>query len=94
MIFEAERVTARKCLRFEDLLIEESPAALPSSEETARVLATAAGQNLENVLPPEDSAAGMFLIRARCLSWRSCSNRLASAPRQPPWFSMAPIPAK
>jgi ATP-dependent helicase HrpB len=64
---ETEKVTARLRLRFEDLLVEESPAALPEGEETARVLAAAAAEHLERVLPPDDSPAAKFLTRARCL---------------------------
>jgi ATP-dependent helicase HrpB len=64
---EAERVTARRRVRFEDLVLEDSPAALPGEEEVARVLAAAAGERLDRVLPPEDSPAGLFLTRVRCL---------------------------
>jgi ATP-dependent helicase HrpB len=63
----AERVTARKRLRYEDLVLEESPAALPDDEQTAAVLAAAAGEHVERVLPPADSAAGLYLTRVRCL---------------------------
>jgi ATP-dependent helicase HrpB len=62
-----ERVTARKVLRFEDLLIEETPAALPDDEEVARVLIEAAGRNLARVLPVEGTAGYEFLTRVRCL---------------------------
>jgi ATP-dependent helicase HrpB len=64
---QTERVVARKRLRFDDLLIEETQAALPAGEETARVLAVAAAEHLERVLPAEDTPAGMFRTRARCL---------------------------
>ncbi len=63
----AERVTARRRLRFADLVIEDTPAALPDSAQTAQVLAAAAAEHLERVLPPEDSPAGLFLTRVRCL---------------------------
>jgi ATP-dependent helicase HrpB len=63
----AEQVTARKRLRYEDLLLEESPAALPGDEETGRVLAEAAAARLGRVLPPDDSPAGFYLTRVRCL---------------------------
>jgi ATP-dependent helicase HrpB len=62
-----ERVSARKRLRYEDLLLEESPAALPAGEEVSKVLATAAAEHLERVLPPQDSAAFNYLTRLRCL---------------------------
>jgi ATP-dependent helicase HrpB len=64
---DAERVTARKTLRFEDLVLEETQAALPSEEETARVLEDAAAQHLPRVLPPDDSDAARFRTRVRCL---------------------------
>src|SRR5205807_8787348 len=35
----AERVTAKKRWRFDDLILEETPAALPNDERTAAVLA-------------------------------------------------------
>jgi ATP-dependent helicase HrpB len=68
-VFDAqtERVVARKSLRFEDLLIEETPAALPAPEETSRVLAEAARATLERVLPEVGSPARQYLIRVRCL---------------------------
>jgi ATP-dependent helicase HrpB len=62
-----ERVTAWRRLRFEDLIIEETPAAMPDDAQTAQVLAAAAAEKLEWVLPPEDSPAGRFLTRVRCL---------------------------
>jgi ATP-dependent helicase HrpB len=63
----AEKVTARRCVRFEDLVLEESSAALPEDEEVARVLAAAARDHLDRVLPPADSPAGFYLVRLRCL---------------------------
>jgi ATP-dependent helicase HrpB len=64
---DTERVIARRCLRFDDLLIEESQAAMPDSEQADRVLAEAAAGQLDRVLPPEDSPAGLYLTRLRCL---------------------------
>jgi ATP-dependent helicase HrpB len=64
---EGERVTARRRLRFEDLVIEESPAALPEGEETARVLAAAASECFDRVLPLADSPAAVYRTRVRCL---------------------------
>jgi ATP-dependent helicase HrpB len=63
----AERVAARKRLRFEDLVLEESAAALPESAEVSRVLAAAAVEHLDRVLPADDSSAGLYLQRVRCL---------------------------
>jgi ATP-dependent helicase HrpB len=62
-----EKVVARRRLHFEDLVIEETPAAFPDEEQVAQVLADAAGQRLERVLPPPDSPAGRYLTRLRCL---------------------------
>ncbi len=64
----AERVAARRCLRFDDLTIEETQAALPEDDQTARILAAAAAEHLDRVLPPEDSPAGSFRTRVRCLA--------------------------
>ncbi len=64
---DAEKVIARHRVLFEDLVLEESTAALPDAEETRRALLEAATANLERVLPPADSAAGLYLIRLRCL---------------------------
>jgi ATP-dependent helicase HrpB len=64
---QTERVSARRRLCFEDLVVEETPAALPSDEETARVLAAVAAEHLERVLPAADSPAGAYLTRLRCL---------------------------
>jgi ATP-dependent helicase HrpB len=64
---EIERVTARRRLYFEDLLLQETQAALPDEEQTSRALAEAAIQHLDRVLPAGDSPAGMYLTRIRCL---------------------------
>ncbi len=64
---KAERVTARRRVRFEDLVLEDNPAALPEDEAVAAVLAAAAGERLDRVLPPDDSSAGLFRARVRCL---------------------------
>jgi ATP-dependent helicase HrpB len=64
---QTERVTARRRVRYDDLLLEESPAALPDGEEVALVLCAAASERLGRVLPPDDSAAGLYLLRLRCL---------------------------
>jgi ATP-dependent helicase HrpB len=62
----AERVMAWKRLRFDDLVLEETQAALPR-EQTAAVLIAAASEHLDRVLPAPDSAAGQFLTRVRWL---------------------------
>jgi ATP-dependent helicase HrpB len=63
----AERVSAWRRLRYDDLVLEETPAALPGGEETARVLAAAAAERLDRVVPPGDSLAGLYRTRVRCL---------------------------
>jgi ATP-dependent helicase HrpB len=63
----AERVMARRRLRFADLVIEESQPALPEGDQVAQALTAAAAESLERVLPPSDSAAGLYLTRVRCL---------------------------
>jgi ATP-dependent helicase HrpB len=62
-----ERVTAKKRWRFDDLVIDETPAALPDDAQTAAVLLAAASAQLAKVLPPDDSDAGRYLVRVRCL---------------------------
>jgi ATP-dependent helicase HrpB len=64
---EGERVTARRRFCFDDLVIEETPAALPEDEKTARVLVAAAAERLDRVLPPEDAPAATYRTRVRCL---------------------------
>jgi ATP-dependent helicase HrpB len=64
----SERVSARRRLAYEDLVVEESTAALPGDEGVARVLAAAAAEHLDRVLPPEDSPAGCYLTRIRCVA--------------------------
>ena len=62
-----ERVLARKRIYYEDLLLDESDAALPKSEEATPLLMEAARTRLPRVLPAADSAAGSFLLRLRWL---------------------------
>jgi ATP-dependent helicase HrpB len=64
---DAERVTAKRRMYFADLVIEETDAPLPDGEETARVLADAAAAHPKRVLPPDDSPAGLYRTRVRCL---------------------------
>jgi ATP-dependent helicase HrpB len=64
----AERVTARRRMLYEDLVLEETPAALPNDERVAQVLAAAAGEHLERVLPPDESPPARYLTRVRCLA--------------------------
>jgi ATP-dependent helicase HrpB len=62
-----ERVTARKLTRFEDLILDDVPAALPDDAEVGRVLAAAAADQWDRIKPPDDSPAGRYLLRLRCL---------------------------
>lgn len=64
---DAERVTARRCLRYKDLILEETPLSLPADERTAQVLAEAAAARLPRVLPADDAPAAQFRTRVRCL---------------------------
>lgn len=64
---EAEKITAWRRVRYEDLVIEETPAAPPAGDEGARTLAEAAKDHLNRVLPTGDSPAGLFLTRVRCV---------------------------
>jgi ATP-dependent helicase HrpB len=64
---ETERVAARRRIYFEDLLLEETPAALPDDEQTSLALAEAASRHLDRVLPEAASPAGTYLTRIRCL---------------------------
>ena len=63
----SERVVARKRVYYEDLLLEESDAALVKSENTTQVLIDAASGRITRVVPTADSAAGSFLLRLRWL---------------------------
>ncbi len=64
---QAQRVAARRRVRFEDLVLEDVPAPLPEGEEVDRVLAQAARQHRDEVLPPPESPAGLYRTRVRCL---------------------------
>lgn len=64
---KSEQVSARKRQRFNDLVLEESLAALPDEEQVAQVLAEAAGRRLEAVMPAADSPAALYRTRVRCL---------------------------
>ena len=64
---QAARLIARKRTRFDDLVLDETHAHIADEAEAARVLATAAAERLEKVLPPPESDAGRFRTRVRCL---------------------------
>ncbi len=62
-----EKVTARKRVRFEDLILEDVPAPLPAEDEVTRVLTAAAIEHWDRVRPLDDSPSGQYLTRVRCL---------------------------
>lgn len=62
-----ERVQARRQVRWDDLVLEESPAPLPDDDAVADLLARNAAEHWERVRPADDSPAGIFLTRVRCL---------------------------
>jgi ATP-dependent helicase HrpB len=74
----AERVTARKRTRFDDLILDDVPSALPDDGQVNRILTEAAFANWDRVKPPDDSPAGKYLVRLRCLDeWLPDSSRPA-----------------
>ncbi|MDB5309848.1 MAG: hypothetical protein JWO38_4050 [Gemmataceae bacterium] len=64
---QTDRLAVRKRTRFDDLVLDETHAHIADEGEAARVLAAAAAERLEKVLPPPDSEAGRFRTRVRCL---------------------------
>ncbi len=69
IVFDAstERLIARKRTRFADFIIDETDGHITYEAEAALILSEAASRNLDKVLPPADTAAGLFRLRARCL---------------------------
>ncbi len=61
------RVIARRRVYWEDLLLEESPAALPETAEVAVILAQVASESLEQAFPWDDVETVDFVNRVRCL---------------------------
>lgn len=64
----ARRVVARRRVYWEDLLLEETPEALPEGPEVARILAYAAEEAFAEVFPWDDSAAADYVSRVRSLA--------------------------
>lgn len=64
----ARRVIARRRVYWEDLLLEETPEALPAGDEPARILAAAAAESLAEVFPGDDPATAECAARLRCLA--------------------------
>jgi ATP-dependent helicase HrpB len=70
-----EKLTARKILTYDDLILEELPGHIAAEDEAAAILASAAANQLHKVLPPADSAASQLRTRLRCLrNWLPESN--------------------
>ena len=68
---QRETVTAKKQVTWNGLLLEESQAALPSGEKVEALLASAAAERLERVLPKDSEDFTQFVTRAQCLAaWR------------------------
>jgi ATP-dependent helicase HrpB len=66
----SEKVVARRQTAYEDLVLEESQAALPDKEDVAQVLVAAVTDRLTHVFPHDNPDVAGFLARAHCLrSW-------------------------
>ena len=66
-----EAVTAKKQVSWNGLLLDESQAALPAGEEVEALLASAAAEKLERVLPRDNEDFTQFVTRGQCLAaWR------------------------
>lgn len=62
-----ERVQSRRRARWYDLVLDESPAALPEGQAVAAVLAAAACEYWERIYPPDDPEVSQLVARIRCL---------------------------
>jgi ATP-dependent helicase HrpB len=62
------KITARRRVAFDGLVLEESQAALPSSEEIAAALAAAAATRLDQAFPADEEAVAGFRTRVQCLT--------------------------
>ncbi len=63
----AEAVVTRRRRYFLDLLLSETPVETPADEQTADLLARAAAERFERLLPPKDKALHSWLARVRWL---------------------------
>jgi len=61
------KITARRQITFDDLILEESQAALPDSEQISAALAAAAACRLAEIVPFDNEAVAGFLARVQCL---------------------------
>jgi ATP-dependent helicase HrpB len=64
---DQERVQARRRVRWDDLILEESPTSLPEGEQAATVLACEAASAWNRVFPADIGEVTGFLARVRCL---------------------------
>jgi ATP-dependent helicase HrpB len=65
---EARRVVARRRIYWEDLLLEEAPAALPDGQVAGAILAAAAAESFDEVFPWDDPATSDYVQRVRFLA--------------------------
>lgn len=63
-----DRLQARRRTYWDNLVLDETTATLPSDQSTADALAAAAKGRWERVFPPENEEAASFIERARCLA--------------------------
>lgn len=64
---DQERVLARRRVRWDDLVLEETPAPLPEDEQTAQVLAREAENAWNRMFPLDRADVNGFLARVHCL---------------------------
>src|SRR5438552_16888037 len=62
------KIVARRREMFNDLVLEEGPAAMPASEEVAAALAKAAADRLDRAFPSNDPTVAGFRTRVQCLA--------------------------
>jgi ATP-dependent helicase HrpB len=62
------QLTARRRVVWDDLVLEESPAALSESEQTSQALAAAAQEHWQEAFPHENAAVAGFVLRVRFLA--------------------------
>jgi len=66
-----KQVVARRRVAFDDLILEETPAAIEDKAAAAEVLFKAAAPQLKSVMPPDGDDFHGYLTRIRCLrGWR------------------------
>jgi len=64
---ESEKVSARKQILYEDLVLQDNPAAIQDESQMSLVLLAAAHEHWDRVVPSEDSSVTQYLTRLRCL---------------------------